>query len=202
MKQRILTDFHEWRDADLDLDAHHICQKMQGNPHFPTLEPEIAAVVAAAPKFRDAFIAAKDGGKAAHQAKDACRKALVQALRLLGFHINRLADGNVELLETTGYPLAKAVIARRKEKDGISLTVGHRSVAVSLKGDPDAGAYFLQYTAVPVTAESQWITVYLTRTDVVINGLETDVKYAFRVAPVFHLEEPEYSEPVISKYVE
>src|SRR4051812_37143076 len=104
MKNKVIINFHDWRDGDLDTDGQRITLKMSDNPHFLMLTAESAAVAKASGVFHQAYIAARDGGRQAHREKDAARKVLEKALRILGFHINEEADGDLPKLQSTGYP--------------------------------------------------------------------------------------------------
>lgn len=200
--KKVIINFSGWRDALLDKDAQYICGKMKDNAFFPMLVDEINAVIACTNAYHLALIAAPDGGREAHVTKEVSRKALIKALRVLGFQINEVAEGREELLASTGYPVAKTADRRRQvQQEAIALSVGHRSIQVTIKEQEGAGAYHLQYTPAPVTEASTWVTLNLVAPFVVINGLETDKKYAFRVAAVIHLEELEYSAEVVSRYV-
>lgn len=199
---RVLIDLSDWRDADLDADCQRISVSMTANPHFLTLSGLVADVVDASAAYHTAFMAAPGGGKDAHNRKEATRDTLLQAIRVLGFNINLIAKGDKELLDTTGYPLTKGSSGRKAPKPLITLAVGHRSISVTLKANPDAGMYLLQYTQAPVTESSVWSQLYMQTTTAVINGLESDSKYAFRMAYLFHLEEPEFSDVALSKTVE
>ena len=116
--------------------------------------------------------------------------------------INFKARGNLALLESTGYPLVGGNAKGRRGKKGITLEAGANLVDVSFRGSEEAGAYVVEYTEAPVTAESRWDYMVTKFTYVTVTGLQTGHKYAFKVAGIVDDKAPVFSEPVISKFVE
>lgn len=202
MKNQILTDFSHYRDGDLDSAAQLVALLMTNNSYFPMLQDKVAAVAAASDGYHGALLAAQRGGTEAHSLKDDKRSALVKALRILGMQINIEADGDRTKLESTGYPLAKPRTGGRKVQEGITLKAGYRSVTITVNGNDDAEGYMVQYTLYPFTESSVWTGVFMTASSLRIDGLESNSRYAFKVAPVIHGQSPVYSEPVISKFTE
>lgn len=203
MKTHVLTNFSDWRDADLDTDARTIISAMQDNPYFPTLTGLVADLAAVAAAYTEALVAAGLGNGQAHSHKQDKRKALVKALRILGFNINMIADGNRTMLESTGFPLAReGAPGNRKIKAPIELEAGTGQVILSFQRIGDAAVHLVEYTEAPVTADSRWTRRHTPFTVMVVSRLKSGCKYAFRISGIVDDSEPVFTEPVTSRYVE
>lgn len=94
-------------DSELDTTTHAIISGMTGNAAFPTPAPPLAAIQSALAGFNEALGTAKDGGKAETAAKNAARLELAAQVRTLGQYIEDTADGNLEHLLSSKFPLQK-----------------------------------------------------------------------------------------------
>lgn len=202
MKEQVLTDFSPFPEAVLLKKGQIIRISMKGNPRFPTLAEKANAVDTAYTAFSEAVSLAAHGGNEAMSRKDACRQALLKALRILGVNINIEADGNHEMLESTGFPFARPRGGGKKKVDVLKLTPGFRSLTVTIPGHDEAMGYMVHYTEAPVTGDSVWTPIISAHLTFTINNLTSERKYAVRVAPMLHLEELQFSEPVVSKFIE
>lgn len=202
MKEQVLTDFSPLREAELIKKGQIIRVSMKDNPYFPTLVDKANVVDTAFTSFTESVSLAAHGGNEAMSRKEASRQALLKALRVLGVNINIEADGNHEMLESTGFPFARPRGGGRKKADVLKVTSGFRSLIVTIPGQEEAMGYMVQYTEAPVTGSSAWTSVISAHLTFTINNLISERKYVVRVAPMLHLEELQYSEPVVSKFID
>lgn len=198
---RVQIYFSGERDAELGATGGTIIAHMAGNAHFTELAPDVTKLQTAHVAYIKSLEPGPRAGSLAKAVKDECRKALEAHLHDLGQLINFKAKGNQPVLESTGYPLVSIRGGSRRRK-GIRLESGANKVAVSFPRVARAGAYVVEYTEVPVTADSRWEYVVTKVTSVTVTGLLTGHKYAFKVAGIIDDGAPVFSEPVISRFVE
>ena len=84
----------------------NICTKMDGNPNFPDLGPDVAALNTGKNAYTILAEKAINGSKLDIQARDAKRAEVVTQLRNLGNAITAEAKGDLTKLLSTGYPVA------------------------------------------------------------------------------------------------
>ena len=205
-KLQVKTNFSQLRKADLEITAQSIVAHMTGNEHFSALAPEVADVQAAHVAYAQALAASYNSGTAATAAKDARRKELEHALKVLGVKINLMAAGNRELLETTAFPLNDTTARQRLSNEplekiaGLDFEVrrGTGSVKVSVDELRGAVAYKYGYTPAPVTEDSVWNYVETTDHEYLFTGLTIGREYAFKVAGIGKHPERVYSDVMTS----
>lgn len=201
MADKLNLDYSHHRDGQLDETAELAEKAMKGNARFDPMADKVIAMATARMAYHEALMNAKRGGIDAHAQKDEKRALLELALRDLAFNCNMTYAGDRAALESTTLPLSQSN-GQRRPKEPVTLTVGHRSITVTLKKDPDADTWLLRYTEAPVTENSVWTELFINRSPVTINNLTTDKRYAVALAPIYHLEVPEFGEPLISKAVD
>jgi hypothetical protein len=109
------------------------------------------------------------------------------------------------VLVSSGFTLAKTgqPVAPITNPQGLQVENGVNSgeVISSVNAVKGAMAYVHQYTADPITDNSQWISVTSTKRKNVFTGLEPTKIYWFRVAAIGVNEQIAYSE-MLSKIVQ
>jgi hypothetical protein len=84
-----------------------ILQRMTNNPHFTTPLPTLAVVQTSFDTYKVAAADAVDGGKQETAIRDARRAELVALLRQLASYVSATANGNLEVLISSGFPVQK-----------------------------------------------------------------------------------------------
>lgn len=80
---------------------------MTANPKYPTPSPTLAVVQTAFSAYKVATAEAAQGGVANTAARDARRAELVSLLRQLANYVSATANGDLETLISSGFPIQK-----------------------------------------------------------------------------------------------
>lgn len=94
-------------DADLLVDTDKVIAAMTGNPKFPAPAPTLAEVGTAKGIFSDALSEASGGGIEETAFKDQKRVALVALMRRLATYVDGIANGDLVVLLSSGFPAQK-----------------------------------------------------------------------------------------------
>lgn len=93
--------------AEIVIYCRGIILKMTDNPHFTTAAAHVALLTTATDELEAADIAASDGGKSLTAAVRQKRLEVFNVMRPFRDYVNEIGDGNEEVLNTTGFALAK-----------------------------------------------------------------------------------------------
>lgn len=105
--QRVLTNYSKLSDADLSTLAGKTLTAMTANVNFPEQEPAIEDYTLLVNDYRTKHEAASEtGGKFEKTAKDLARLALEEAMKRLTSYVNFTANGNANMLVSSGFTLA------------------------------------------------------------------------------------------------
>ena len=85
---------------------------MTKNPNYPTPSPDLAMVQTAFDAYKAATAEAAQGGKENTAIRDARRADLVSLLRQLGSYVSATANGDLEKLISSGFPIQKPTRAK------------------------------------------------------------------------------------------
>ena len=84
-----------------------ILQQMAGNPNYPAPTPPLATVQTAFDAYKVATADAAQGGVQNTAIRNARRNELVALLRQLANYVSAVANGNLETLLSSGFPVQK-----------------------------------------------------------------------------------------------
>ena len=87
--------------------TRNIIAKMTGNPDFPTPDPALADVKALVDDLEKLVILAADGSHPAHDSMIAKRKELELILRSLGLYVDKIAQGDILIIDRSGFEINK-----------------------------------------------------------------------------------------------
>lgn len=85
-----------------------ILQWMTNNPSYPSPAPALGTVQAAFDTYKVATADASQGGKQNTAMRNARRETLAGLLRQLASYVSATANGNLEVLMSSGFPVQKA----------------------------------------------------------------------------------------------
>lgn len=105
MKEQVVTDFSAYQHTALFKAVPLINRSMRGNPYFPDLADKARVVEMAFISFAEAVALAVYRGEEAMSRKETAYQTLLRALRIVGVTVNREANGNREMLHSSGFPL-------------------------------------------------------------------------------------------------
>lgn len=111
-KRRALTNFKHLKDDGLLSQATTVHQAMKGNLNFPNPVPDITVLQSAFDDYQERLGTVKlKGGFYEASLKNDSRKALEGVLRQLAFHVNTIADGDLSMILSSGFPLTAVSIS-------------------------------------------------------------------------------------------
>lgn len=107
MKQdRVYTDYRRWADDALATLGGRTLEFVTGNTAFPDVQPDVATYTVLATDYRQKLEIAKKGGSQVEiTAKNKARTALLKAMKQWAFYVNMTADGDANLLASSGFIL-------------------------------------------------------------------------------------------------
>ena len=187
-KIRLKTGFTKESDSGLAVVAAFIVTCMTNNPFFPNL-PDIADLTAAVAAYVKALEDAKSKSTESIAKKSQCRAAVLEALKNTGLMVMGIANGDSEMLNSTGFPIAKAPGPRTIGNPGpVLLKPGISSgmVDASVKPEKAAPSYlFLISETDPETAEkADWNSFGSTVSKFTFSGLVSRKQYWVKVVAV------------------
>jgi hypothetical protein len=185
---RVRIGFSRMSDGDLQTRTEKAAEGAM-DPRLSGSPISAADLKTAADEFREASIAALEGGKVARAAVVTSRKNLIQMLRQYSIYVDVQAEGDPELILAAGLaddlvtpsstPVARDPIIRKTFRTGQSGQIG-----VFIKAMPGSSGYQLQSAECKDDIPQAWgepIPVSNVKSATIISGLPPAVKYAFRV---------------------
>ena len=130
-------------DAQLLVSTNTIITSMTGNANYPKPAPTLAQVTVALAGFSDAIAAAADGGMTLTTLKNDQRAILAGLLRLLASYVHVTCNGDLAILQSSGFPIQKPVrqpVGILPAPVGLALSRGGRSGDLDAKATPVPGA--------------------------------------------------------------
>lgn len=151
-------DYSHYKDDELVTEGENVVAKSENNPNAANADPTVAEVKAATTGFRDANIAAINGGHMAVLAKATARKKLEVTLGGFAGSIDRTANGDRAIIEGCG--LHATDEPAKHEYDELELSLGEvaNEVVARCRKTDEAVSYVWQifYGLNPPTDEELW----------------------------------------------
>lgn len=198
--KRINLNFRRYADAMLLVLAQGIAAALTGNAYFPTTDPTVAILQTTIGNYAAALAAAAMGGKNNIADKNARRAELIAVLTSLALDIMKQADGDVQKLISSGFPLSKdkTPLGPLGDPQILKLEDGPLtgSLAVVISKVTGAKTYGYEYTLDPLTDASQWDSEIDNSVKHTFTDLESGKKYWIRVVAYGNDEQETDSDPV------
>ena len=201
----VTKPYNSWSDKKLVTGTVKIQTAFTDNADFPTTTPSLADYSAMVGAFISQLGKAGTRDVNAVAAKNARRKELIDATITLGTSVSLTANGDLEMLLSTAFPLRKqsqpVVLAK---PSNFRCTNGINPGELDLKVDTMDGvvSFNFTYTVYPPTDTSAWTTVTSSKSSCTITGLESGKKYWFRVAAIGSKGQLVWGETLQSPYVQ
>jgi len=203
MSNKVNTSFNRGRDGDLVNDGFRAVDHMTDNAFFPTPNPSVAELKQATQEYQQALYDAAGRDQQLVAIKDNRRAVLRSMLSRMAEYVNSVANGNREILLSSGFKLA-----RNREADDLK-PIGELEVRTDapeqaitrINRVPGAKAYVHEYTTGVVTNESVWVTRTVVEPSCTFRGLQSGVKYSFRVIAIGRGEKAVFS-PIVSRFIQ
>lgn len=108
---KIKLGFSKYTNTDLLLFADNVVLKISTQNNFPNIYPDVTTGIKARDAFRDALVAAQNGGRLEIANRNLKRKELEKVLKLWGSHIEDVSNGNEITILDAGYFVQQTSIA-------------------------------------------------------------------------------------------
>ncbi len=197
--------YNSWSDKTLATESMKIQTNMADNPFFPTTVPTMDVFSTAAGDFVTSLARAGTRDINAVAAKNAKRDTLIAFCIQLGNSVVTTANGEIELLVSSGLPMRKrpqpVVIGN---PTNFRITNGINPGELDLRVDTMKGAssFVFEYTEYPPTDASVWQRTTCSTSRCTISGLTAGKKYWFRVAAIGRKGQQVWGETLLSPYVQ
>lgn len=169
MQAKLIVSFASLPETDFLARAQTILASLGGNSRFPqpwpAQVPGLAQLGTDLNAYQAAYGAAQSGDKSKLVARQAARETLIADLKKLARYLELVADGDVEMLLSTGYelhrdraPAAGTSMDTLPAPDGFKLERGSLSgtLVVKARRIAGAGSYEAQTTLTDPTQEANW----------------------------------------------
>jgi len=204
MNDKVNTSFNRGRDGDLVNDGYRVADSMTDNAYFSNPNPAVAELLKATKEYQQSLYDAAGRDQKLVAIKDNKRAVLRALLSQLAEYVNSVANGNREVLLSSGFKLAR----NRDETDELKAIAALEvrtdvpaQATISVKRVSGAKAYIHQYTTGMVTNESDWVTKTIAEHWCTFAGLQSGVKYSFRVIAIGRNEKTVIS-PIVSRFIQ
>ncbi len=197
---RVIMPFNKLRDAVLAGKGQEIYSSMLDNPNFEMPTPDMPTLLSVLGNYSTSLTAAQTRERTAVIVKNQNRIILIAALKQLGSYINFTAQGDLSMLSTSGYDIAKT----RSKSPPIT-----KPLAPSLIDGPNSGelissvdavkgakSYVHQYRIHLETGDTEWVSVFSSSRRCVLQGLIPSQRYSVRVGALGPNDQVMYSDTV------
>ncbi len=177
----------------------YIIKSMTGNPLFPDPDTPLAGVKASVDLLKDKHDASLSGNKAAKEGVKIARKATEKLIKVNGSYVDRIADGDSEIIASSGYEASKQPAPAIRPEFYVTVGAEDGEIVLIRKAVRNAASYLWQYVPHPIPEESKlWILAGVsTQAKCVIQNLDSGSKYWFRVAAITTKGQLPWSEPIM-----
>lgn len=205
-KYKVITDFSDAKDADLEVDASNAVKGLTGNTNFTFAGNTLTNFATTVSNYHTSLGALATGGRAAVTAKNAARAALETSFGAVAVIVNQQANGDLAKLQTSGIKLAKQP-SKQVQPVPVNFRVengNNGDIIVSVDKSPvtDHGTVFAYTPAANASSNiNLWTLKPVNGHSAVIKGLPAGVAYLFSVAYKGSDDEDLVWAPPITKYV-
>lgn len=185
---RALTGYSQYTDTALYTRANLILSKLKNNQAFQQMFPSYHELEIVVMAFNMAYINAEDKSTLNISIKNTKRKELISFLSRLSYSINAIANGDKDLLLTTGYEITSD---QPKDKQ-LGTIDSFTAVNLKTKGQvlsecnavKNVNNYIHQYVKGVDTKDSIWTSIPLSVRKYTHTGLDSGEKYSFRIIAI------------------
>jgi len=184
-ERKINLGFDRFTDANFENKGGHIVESMTDNTYFVTPSPSIAVLDAARARYSTALVAAANLGRNEVAEKNAARFDFEQLLTKLGLYVMNIADGNEQVLVSSGFTLTKVREFRYISEAGpVILRNGMNSgeIAAVIKADRNANGYVFYISDNADSENPVWKNVAVTTCKYTFTELVQGKKYWVKIA--------------------
>jgi hypothetical protein len=179
----VTRPYRSWSDRKLSGETQKMQTMLTGNPLVPVTQPTMEVFGAAVADYVSQLSKSGTRDVNAIAAKRVRRAELISLCVQLGNSVTSVANGDVEVLVSTGLPLRKkrtAAVLTVPSHFRITNGVNPGELDLRVKGMKAARAYGFEYTIDPPTEDSVWIRTVCSASRCTIKGLQAGKRYWFR----------------------
>lgn len=205
-KFKVITDFSDVKDADLDVDASNAVKGLTGNTSFTFTGSTFTNFTSNATSYHSAMAALATGGSPAVIAKNTARAILETSFSAVAVIVNQQANGDLAKLQSSGIRLAKQPV-KMPQPLPVNFRVengnnGDINVAVDRSPVTNHGTVFAYTPAANAASDiNLWTIKPVNGHSAVIKGLPAGVAYLFSAAYKGNDDEDLVWAAPITKYV-
>jgi hypothetical protein len=132
---------------------------MTGNADFATPDPTLAEVKTKLEDLETKNTAAMDGGRTPHAQMMNSKQMLLEALRSLGLYVEKVANGDLAIMLSSGFPVSSVPSAADRPDFWAAYGTNSGEILIGCKAFPKSRSYVWQrYLGdAPPTDDNQWI---------------------------------------------
>lgn len=186
-KVRVLLSFVKLTVAEKIAYFKNVISKMTGNTAFPEPDVSLASATELVTDLENANSNSLSGSHAAIAQRNHAEAEADKAFRKLAMYVERIADGDMALILSSGFQLSKQPEPAQRPQFLVEAGEKSGEVALTRKAQPKAQSYVWQYCigSLPANGNGAWTFAGAsTRGKFTIDNLESGSKCWFRVAAV------------------
>jgi hypothetical protein len=143
-KIHALCDYSKYRENDLIAEGSKVVKKSTGNPHAAGSVPSVTEIDNATHDFENSCAAAASGSVQSTIIKNLAKETLVKKLGAFAKHIDKVADGDIEIIAGCGLNASRQWTRRKKEDLSLKRSEVPGQIIAACRRWPKAGAYVWQ----------------------------------------------------------
>jgi hypothetical protein len=202
-KVKVKLDFSPMSTVVMIDFGSNIVLCLGANPIFPTPDVLVTELNASLTVLKNKHTLALTGSIEGKEGVVIARKAFEKLLKLEALYVDRIADGNEEMIASSGFHHSKRPVSANRPEFRVLSGNAEGSIVLIRKAVKGAATYVWQRAANPLPQdESQWIQTGISKqAKCVIDNLEVGTKYWFRVAAVTKNGIMPWCEPIMKMVV-
>lgn len=187
---KISIDFstNKYSDKELAVKTQFIIDQMTGNSYFSSPSPALTVLQEALDKFSASLTKMEDGNRQNTVDKNARRSELEALLKQEAAYVQQTSGGSEVILISSGFDMnkKKGSVTPLPMVTGITIVAGVARGSIEILWDSieNAHAYEIKYTQGPVTENSVWTYLTVTKHKALIENLTRGGLYVFCVAAI------------------
>ncbi len=186
VKVKIDFSSKNYSDSELSVHSTNVLDNMEGNANFANPTPSIQEIRETIAGYNASLVKAEKGSADDRIIKNNWRSKLESQMKELSLYVQIISKGDGVIVSSSGLSVNKkpgAVGALPKpEKVMIKMGNNEGSVWVSCETIPSASFYEFKYAEITADGTQNWVHKTATKHKVLIEGLTSGKRYAFRIA--------------------
>ena len=195
---KVLLDFATFSVTEKITFYRNIIDKLTDNPAFTNPDVPLSEVKSIVDQFEASIVAARDGSHLAVSTMHDHEKTTVSVFKALAHYVDKIADGNVTLIWSSGFHQSSQPTPHKKPTLAVSDGMTSGSVKLVDKAIDKAGSYIFQMAKDTLpSSDNQWLPITTTTYSYfTVEGLSPASYYYFRVAAVTPEGIQDFCQPV------